>query len=935
MGNAVRPRQRLERVADLLGIRPGEVGRGLLLFTYLGLVIGSFVVGKSARDALFLSTFSPLQLPYVDIAVAVLVSVWVSLYIRAGRYVSLRSILAGSLALFAGSCLVFWYLARYHNAPWVLPVMYIWIGMFGVIAPAQVWTLANYVLTTREAKRLFALIGSGAIVGATLGGFIVQRTAMAYGTESTLVGMAIALLACIVLVEQLWKRRHLAHEADDTEEVETATASTGPSGLRASLRVIGRSKYLQAIAAVICLSSFTTAIAAWQFKAVARASITDVDRLTAFFGQFNFWAGLGSLSLQWLLTARLLRRLGIGFALFVVPVALTLGSINFLILGSLTAVVMLRAGDQVLRYSIDRPTVELLYLPLPPQQTFQVKSFIDTVVWRLGDGLSGLTLILFAVLLHWTPFQVTWVNLLLLGGWLTSAWVAQRLYVTNLSASIHQYRLDAERANAMVLDRAATDILVNRLQTDDPQQILYALSVFGASHRGASHPAVRGLLRHRAPEVRRTAVSLLDEAGDKTVQADVERLLYDPDLAVRTEALLYIAHHTHIDPLERIEQLGNFQDFSIQAAMVSFLAQPGPTQNLEAARLLFSRMVDDPDLRTREQAARLLLLLPDGFDTELEKLLRSTDPDIGRHALAAAGQLRKRSLLPIMLERLADPRLTEEATDAIARFGDRIVGTLRDQIADAQTPIAIRRELPGVLLRIGTPTAEQVLTDTLLDGDTVLRFRTLTALNKLRASNPTRPLDVTLVETVLAAEIMGHLRSYQMLGTLDYRIDSREPVAHALRESMTQEVERIFRLLKLLFPAYDLHSAFVGLQSENRSIHDNALEFLENILKPQLRELLLPLLDSEVSTMRRVALANETLGTSVQSREEAIVMLSQSADPWLQSCAAYAIGALGLVSLAPELERWVNADDPLLRETARQAEAKLRARGTRQAATVK
>jgi hypothetical protein len=48
-------------------------------------------------------------------------------------------------------------------------------------------------------------------------------------------------------------------------------------------------------------------------------------------------------------------------------------------------------------------------------------------------------------------------------------------------------------------------------------------------------------------------------------------------------------------------------------------------------------------------------------------------------------------------------------------------------------------------------------------------------------------------------------------------------------------------------------------------------------------------------------------------------MLALSTDPWLQSCAAYAIGAFDLQGLAPELERWISAEDPLLRETARHA----------------
>jgi hypothetical protein len=142
---------------------------------------------------------------------------------------------------------------------------------------------------------------------------------------------------------------------------------------------------------------------------------------------------------------------------------------------------------------------------------------------------------------------------------------------------------------------------------------------------------------------------------------------------------------------------------------------------------------------------------------------------------------------------------------------------------------------------------------------------------------------------------------------------------------MTQEVERIFRLLKLLYPSIEFHGAYFGIQSENRKVHDDALEYLDNVLKPSIRDLLVPLFDHDVSLEGRIEIANRVLGTRVQTDEEAVALLALSPDPWLKSCAAYAIGALGLAKLAPELDRWSSDEDPLLRETARQAKARLRA----------
>jgi hypothetical protein len=116
----------------------------------------------------------------------------------------------------------------------------------------------------------------------------------------------------------------------------------------------------------------------------------------------------------------------------------------------------------------------------------------------------------------------------------------------------------------------------------------------------------------------------------------------------------------------------------------------------------------------------------------------------------------------------------------------------------------------------------------------------ISALNKIHQLHPEIALDMRLVETVLAAEIMGHCRSYQIQAALCLPDDANEPVMHALRESIQPELERVFRLLGLLYPHLDLHSLHCGLQSKNATGHDHALEFLENVLKSQSRSVLCP-----------------------------------------------------------------------------------------------
>jgi hypothetical protein len=131
--------------------------------------------------------------------------------------------------------------------------------------------------------------------------------------------------------------------------------------------------------------------------------------------------------------------------------------------------------------------------------------------------------------------------------------------------------------------------------------------------------------------------------------------------------------------------------------------------------------------------------------------------------------------------------------------------------------------------------------------------------------------------------------------------------------------------MKLLFPNIDLQGAFLGIQSNDPVRHANALEFLEITLSSPLRFLLLPLIDAEVGLEERMRLASRLLRREVARNEEAVATLLHSQDPWLRSCAAYAIGKLLLKSFEPELDQCASDPDPVLRR--RVEEAKLALRG--------
>ena len=841
----------MQFVNRIFNLRPGDFQRGFPLFLYYLLIITFYMLGRNSRDSIFLESFDRTKLPYADIAVAVLSTVLVSIYLRASRGANLRNLQIGTLIAFAAMLPILWWGLHVEKSTAVSVIYYVWVGICGILCISQVWMLANAVWTTREAKRRFGMLGSGGIVGGIVAGFLTQGIATQLGTDAILLVMAVLVAACAPLVVLIWRQQ--AREGDEPPDEHTESRN-----LRESWRLVRDSPHLRAIAVLILLGSVVTTVAGWQYKSLAKDAFAKKDDLTAFFGAVTGYTGIASLIAQLILTAKLLRRFGIGLTLLILPLFLMAGSAAVLVWGTVWAGTFLRASDVVIRYSIDTSAIQLLYLPVMSNIKLQVKSFIDTVVWKIGDGLAGLTLLLFATKLRFTPREIGVVTLILIGAWIVSAVVARREYVATLRANIQGTRL---RPEAMVptLDHATVSVLAEKLNSVHAADVLYGLTLFEMGQRAQSHAAVRKLLAHPSPEVRAKAIAILDEAADHSVRPQILSLLKDDDPVVRTEALRYLTHHDHLDPLTEIEELRDFSSAAVRSAAVAALARPGDGQNLEAASMILDQMVreageDGRDVRI--DAAQVLASMSEHFEDQLDLLLKDDDTVVVREALIAAGRRRRRRFAPLMIAHLAHPDLRSDAIEALAQHEDTVVGTLRDHLMDPREAAGVRQAIPEVLRRIGTSAAAGALGESLLEPDLTLRFRVISALNKLQETRRDVTLDRQTIDAVMIAELMGHYRSYQLLG-------AKGGVADAvLEQSMHHEVERIFRLMKLLSPSLDLKEAYTSARSADAVRHANALEFLDNILSPQLRMLIVPLLDSEVTVAERVKLADRFLGFS-------------------------------------------------------------------------
>jgi ATP/ADP translocase len=912
-------------------VRSGEGRRVLFSFLHVASVAASFLLARPIRNGLFLQQYGAFGLVYVYAAVPLVLSLFVPIYARVTARFGSRIVTVATLVLFSSNVVLFWYAFRFHpdaiavrrSLAWYLPAaFYVWVNCFGVIAPLQAWTFANQMFDTRQARRLFGLIAVGASLGSIGAGLLARVLVRPMGgTVNMMLVLAGLILAAAVIVSIAQMYIQVPGTPKRARVPKHFVAST--------LRRIGATPYLRQMATLVFLAAITTQWTGFQLSVAADQRFRgDADALTQFFGTFNFALGAISFVLQLLLVGPALRKFGLGITILILPIALGTGSELIFLLQGFWTVLLTNALDQGLRFSLDKASYELLYLPLSPTLRPQVKAAIDVVISRVADS-AGAVLLGIAThgFLMFAGFGLgirgtAAVNLGFIAAWV---FVAARLrgeYVRTIQSSIHRHRIDSEQVAERSLDRSVAGILGEKLASPDANDVGYALDLLeGQGLIGLERP-LRALLTHPDADIRRRSLAILSAARDTSISGAAMDMLHDPDLGVRTEALLYVTREMRVDPIRQLEELGEFEDYSIRAGMAAFLASPGPSQNLDAARLLLSAMTHsdgEAGVRDRLQAARVLSLVPGLFTDLLVQLIGDRESSVARQAIGATSVVMREEVVSALLGALARPELTADAAERLSRYGNALVPRLAECLDDPRTSLETKREVPPVLVRIGTPVALEVLMEGLLQTDVTLRHRLIASLNKLHDVHPEVRIDDQLVEVVLAAEIAGHYRSYQVLGTLREQFKEDDHALDGIRQSMDQELERMFRLMALLVPGPGLHDAYVGVRSTNPTVRDNALEFLDNVLKPSLRRLLLPLLDSQVTIDERISRANELVGAPLETAEQAASTLLASADPYLRACGAYAVGALRLHNLEGELQKLADVPDAILRDSVQAA----------------
>ncbi len=910
----------LARLSPSFQLEPEERRPTLLLATFLLLGMATVICLKAVSDSLFLSEFDARRLPYVDLAITVLVGLAVNFYLRWMRRAPLASIVLKTQLFLIGNLGVFW-LLLYTDFRFLGALIYVWVGVFAVLIPSQAWSLAGTVFTTRQAKRLFAIIGSGGILGAAIGGSFTGLV----GDPDRVLPATLAFVTA-----GAWVARELSLGSSATLAPSADQSGRDSAPLLESVALVRGNRYLLLITLAILLSAIASTLVKFEFKAIAQLHFDgDRDALTSFSGYFYGLVSVFSFLFHTAFSARLLRWLGLGWCLFLLPISLAAGLGTLLFSTSIFAAVAARGADQGFRHSIDRASIELLYVPVPTELRAKVKSFLDMVVGRAADGLASLILLALLTALAGGLREVSLVALVFVAAWLAVLWQLRGAYVRTLRETIERRDIEAETLLQSLAEAGPSAEIESSLLSSDQRDVENAIGWVQLSGPGTAQAQLGSLLTHPSADIRRKALAAVTAKRVPGCERQLlEFLELERDVDTLWQALEYLGESNDQRVRDALEGLLDSPNRELAAVVAAWLSRSADEPSEQARSVIrdYVRTAAQGAASQRAAAARLLGLAPPDPELEslLEDFLQDDDTESVRAALASAAALRPPDLVGRLIDLLDDRRYAAEARHALAAYGEAILDRLSAPLRDPAAPERRQQQVARILGKIGGRDAARFLLAYLRRTQHAARSEALRALSRMHARRDPARFDRDVVRMLVEAALKRYYESAFELAALESHDGAASSfLRRAVVERRDRSLDEAFVLLSLIYGHREIQDARFRINSGRPDLRANAVEFLDSrLLGSPLRPMFVPLLEQPGSAGLLEA-GRQLFRLSPLPYANVMRRLLSAPDPWLQACACAAAGERGLRQLEGPVAALTAHSDAIVSQAAQAAKRRL------------
>ncbi len=379
-------------IRRLTNLHRGEGAAAFWSFAYFFSLLSSYYILRPIRDEMGISAgLDKMHWLFTGSFIAMLLVVpvfgWITSRYRRSRF------LPYIYLFFISNILLFYVLFESERAVvHIAPMFFIWLSVFNLFVVSVFWSFMTDLFADEQAKRIFGLIAAGGTLGAITGPLLTAILVQQIGMSRMLLISAALLALAVICIRRLtlWQSARTRWAAGDRRGDGTQdTEQPLGGGILDGIRLLLRSPYLMGICALILLYSTLSTFLYFQQAQIIKDAFGDSETRTAVFAAMDLAVNALTLFLQVFVTGRLVKRLGLGLTLALIPLLLSIGFLALALLPVLAVLVSVQVLRRAGNYAIMRPAREMLYVVVSREEKYKAKNFIDTVVYRGGDAASS------------------------------------------------------------------------------------------------------------------------------------------------------------------------------------------------------------------------------------------------------------------------------------------------------------------------------------------------------------------------------------------------------------------------------------------------------------------------------------------------------------------------------------------------------------------
>lgn len=379
-----------------------ELKKFLSLGGIFALIIGVYWTLQPLKDSLFMCIVGKEYIPWAQLVSMSLLIPSIMAYSwlvdRVRRHTMLyllcfiyafMGIVFGLLFNHSSIGLANTHATMYRTIGWL---WYFFVESYGSLMVALFWAFTVDITKPESAKKGFSLIIMIGQVGSILGPLLLTPLAghCWWGSSIPIIFLCSALLMGLIFCIKLFIQ---ATPRDEMIGYHVQIKPAPRYGFLQGLKLILTHSYLRGIVAITILQGAIVTSIDYRFKFLVGQELLDNVSRTVYLGNYAVWVNVCTLICLLLGVSNIQRRLGLRFALMLMPVVIAVALVLVYSAPIVSVLFWVMVVARAINYSMNAPAVKQLYVPTSHDVKYKSQAWVETFGSRGSQAVgSGMVL---------------------------------------------------------------------------------------------------------------------------------------------------------------------------------------------------------------------------------------------------------------------------------------------------------------------------------------------------------------------------------------------------------------------------------------------------------------------------------------------------------------------------------------------------------------